>query len=251
MSSQVSNNTIRNINKRRNFLLPILLLLSLAALLMVNSVHCIDNPFRSSWNKKLNQVETKLNSFIQTAKTRYSQEARQNFINQLESNNKHTRQSSTIPSGTWLLGDLTLYDENCNQQMIPLTMLNSTPSSIEVSHNIVKFTYSIGTIVKRPLSNLYNAILKYNSDSVPICFNIKEGEIAFTSDFILCSSVDNFTPSCQKSSSGVTNLALVYKSPGSASSGIVAGVVVGGAMILGFIILILVCCCVCCCKMCK
>ncbi|EFC38283.1 predicted protein [Naegleria gruberi] len=150
--------------------------------------------------------------------------------------------TSDIESGSWLLGDMTLFNDQCDQTILPFTQMVSTSNGITISHVIGSFKMTISTIIPRPLSNLYNAILSYDGDSIPICFNIKGGQLAFTSDFLLCSSVDNFTPTCQASNGNVYNIAIVYKSPGTISGGVTAGLIIGVVL---FCLLIL-CCCICC-----
>src|SRR3989338_5319486 len=191
-----------------------------------------------------------MNQLIESSHQRYSPETIRNFTSYLETSvKKQTRQSTTIPTGSYVLGDLTYYDENCVQQIAPFTQMMLSPTYISVSHQIIGLSFYIQTILRRPLSTLYNAVLSYNGNSVPICFNVKDGEIAFTSDFLLCSSVESYAPTCKKSTTvGVYNVAMVYKSPGSQSQGILAGIIVGGVVILASVILCCIGCIACCIK---
>ncbi|EFC48905.1 predicted protein [Naegleria gruberi] len=188
-----------------------------------------------------------ITTMIKQSRQQYSEASRFEYMKKLSEtkNQRSVLATSGVESGTWLLGDMTLFDKNCDQSVLPFTQMQSTGNDITISHIIGNFKMSIGTIIQRPLSNLYNAILSYDGDSIPICFNFKDGQLAFTSDFLLCSSVDNFTPTCQASNGNIYNIAIVYKSPGSISGGVTAALVIGIVLVCLLILCCFICCIVC------
>ena len=188
-----------------------------------------------------------ITTMIKQSRQQYSEASRFEYMKKLSETKKQRSALATsgVESGTWLLGDMTLFNKNCDQSVLPFTQMQSTGNDITISHIIGNFKMSIGTIIQRPLSNLYNAILSYDGDSIPICFNIKDGQLAFTSDFLLCSSVDNFTPTCQASNGNIYNIAIVYKSPGSISGGVTAALVIGIVLACLLILCCFICCIVC------
>src|SRR3989338_8247786 len=76
-------------------------------------------------------LQQSLMKLFETSHAHYSKSTLQNYTANLEESfNKRDSLQTTIESGSWFLGDLTVFSSDCVQTIIPLTQMSSSGSTI-------------------------------------------------------------------------------------------------------------------------
>ncbi|EFC38519.1 predicted protein [Naegleria gruberi] len=200
----------------------------------------------SSYGSSENNYQA-IEELIKKSKEMYSEEMRVDFSSQLARESiKRKALDTTLLVGSWYTGDMSVYTAKsgggggCETKTYPFIQMKSTGSSITVSVVGVSLL-TIDSVVQRPFSTLYNGVLTYQKDSAPVCFDLKNGALSLSTDFLLCSSV-NEKPTCSSVLDAVT---ITYNSPGTITSASIAGVVIVIVLVIVFCIACCVCCCCC------